>query len=183
MLGALRCQAGVGGVVRMWVADGGLGGPSGGAAGGAVLRGGFMVADRLSRGAASPLAVRPGVGVKGPGGLLSGLQHPLCHRQVWGADVGSREGPLVPGRLGGAVPSHVAGLGPLVAGLVPASCLVLVSVSVGGRRGSGPRSVPVGPAGLLAPGLLLGPTLHPVVPVRRTGPVLTLARFTSALVV
>lgn len=188
VLGALRRQAGVGGVVRMWVADGGLGGPPGGAAGGAVLRGRFMVADRLSRGAASPLAVRPGVGVKGPGGLLGGLQHPLRHRQVRGADVGSRQGPLVPGRLGAAVPSHVTGLGSVVAGLVPASRLVLVpvsgfSVSVRGRRGSGPWSVPVGPAGLLAPGLLLGPALDPIVPLRRTGPMLTLAGFTSALVV
>lgn len=49
MLGGLRGQARVGSVMRVRVAYRGLGagGTSGRAAGGAVLRGGFMVSNRL----------------------------------------------------------------------------------------------------------------------------------------
>lgn len=45
--------------------------------------------------------------------------------------------------------------------------LPVLSVSMGwwrSRAGAGPA--PVGPAGLLAPGLLLGPTLHRLIPLR-----------------
>lgn len=57
----------------------------------------------LSCGAASSLTVRPRVGVEWPCVLLGGLHHSLCHRQVWGADVGPGERPLLPGRLRAAV--------------------------------------------------------------------------------
>lgn len=146
-----------------------------------------MVSNRLSCGAASALAVRPRVRVKRPRGLLGGLHHPLCYWQVRGADVGPGERPLVSGGLRAAVPRHVAGLWPVVTGLIPVALLLvpvpMLSVSVGGRRRAGARSVPVGPAGLLAPGLLLGPTLDALIPLRRTDCTLTLAGVTSTLVV
>lgn len=57
-----------------------------------------------------------------------------------------------------------------------------LSVSVRGRRRrDGAWSVLVGPAGLLAPGLLLGPTLDSLVPLRRTVLMLTLAGVPSTL--
>lgn len=67
-----------------------------------------MVSNRLSSGAASAFALCAWVGVKWPCGLLGSLYHPLSHWQVWGAYVGSRERPLVPGRLRAAIPCHVA---------------------------------------------------------------------------
>lgn len=146
-----------------------------------------MVSTRLSCGAASALAVRPRVGVKRPCGLLASLHHPLCYWQVWGPDVGPRERPLVSGRLRAAIPHHVAGLWPVVAGLIPVNHLVLVAVSVSvsmrGRRRAGAWPVPVGPAGLLAPGLLLRSTMASLIPLRRTDSTLTLAGVTSTLVV
>lgn len=63
--------------------------------------------------------------------------------------------------------------------LVPVS---MFSVSVRrGRRRTRPQSVPVDPAGLLAPGLLLRPSLNSV--MRGTDCVLTLAQVTCTLVV
>lgn len=58
----------------------------------------------------------------------------------------------------------------------------MLSVSMGRRRRAGARPVSVGPAGLLASGLLLRPSLASLVPLRadRT---LTLAGVTSTLVV
>lgn len=160
----------------MWVADRGLGAgrTSVGATGGAVLRG-------LPCWAASSLAVGPWVCVKWTGGLLSGFHHTLHYWQVWGADVGPGERPLVPGRLRAAVTCHEAGLWPLIAMLIPPNRLLLVpvsmfSVSVRRRRRARPQSVPVDPAGLLAPGLLLRPSLNSV--MRGTGCVLTLAGVT-----
>lgn len=49
MQAGLRCQAWLGSVMRVRMAYRGLGagGPSGGAARGAILRGGFMVSNRL----------------------------------------------------------------------------------------------------------------------------------------
>lgn len=68
----------------------------------------------LSCGAASTIAVGSWVGVKRPCALLGSLYHPLCYRQVWGADVGSGERPLVPGRLRAAIPYHIAWLWPVI---------------------------------------------------------------------
>lgn len=75
----------------------------------------------------------------------------------------------------------------MVTGLIPVNSLLLVpvtmlSVSMWGRRRAGARPVSVGPAGLLASGLLLRPSLASLVPLRadRT---LTLAGVTSTLVV
>lgn len=147
-----------------------------------------MVSTRLSGGAASALAVCPRVGVERPCVLLGGLHHPLCYWQVRGADVGPGERPLVSGGLRAAIPHHVAGLWPVVAGLIPVHRLFLVSVPmlsvpVRGRRRAGAWPVPVGPAGLLAPGLLLRSSLASLIPLRGTDSTLTLAGVTSTLVV
>lgn len=68
----------------------------------------------LSRWTASTVAVSSWIGVKGSRVLLGCLHHPFCHREIWGADVGSRQGPLIPGRLRAALPDHVTGLWPVV---------------------------------------------------------------------
>lgn len=70
--------------------------------------------------------------------------------------------------------------------LGPSSYLVPVprlSVSVRGRGRARAWSFPVSPAGLLAPGLLLGPTLASFLPLWRADCTLTLAGVTSNLVV
>lgn len=77
----------------------------------------------LSCRAASAVAVRPRVGVEGSRGLRGRLHHPLGDRQVRGAHVGPRERPLVSGRLGAAVPHHVAGFWPVFTRLVSVICL------------------------------------------------------------
>lgn len=187
MLGGVRGQAWVGSVMRVRVTYRGLraGGTSAGATRGAILRGRFMVSNRLFGGAASALAVCPGVGVKWPCGLLGALYNALRYLQVWRAYVGPRERPLVPGRLGAAIPCHEARLWPVISGLIPADHLLMVpwlSVSVGGRWRARAWSVPVELARFLATGLLLGPTLDSLIPLRRTGCTLTLAGVTSALV-
>lgn len=64
--------------------------------------------------------------------------------------------------------------------LVPVSML---SVSVRRRRRARTWSVPVGPAGLLAPGLLLGSTMGPIISLRRTDCMVNMAWVTCALVV
>lgn len=142
-----------------------------------------MMSNRLSCGAASALAVRPWVGVKWPCGLLGSFHDPLCYWQVWSTDVGPRERPLVPGRLRAAIPHHVAGLWPVVTGLIHLVPVSRLSVPVRRRRRAGAWSVPVGPAGLLAPGLLLGPTLDSLIPLRRAKRTLTLTGVTSTVVV
>lgn len=72
----------------------------------------------LPSGAASTVAVCPGVGVEGPCGLRGRLHHTLSDWQVRGAHVGPRQWPLVSGRLRAAVPRHVAGFRPVFPGLV-----------------------------------------------------------------
>lgn len=57
-----------------------------------------------------------------------------------------------------------------------------LSVSVRGRRRARAWPVPVGPAGLLAPGLLLGPTLDSLIPLR-TGRTRTLAGVAATVVI
>lgn len=156
----------------------GAGGTFVGATGGAVLWGGVMVTNRLPCGAASPLAVRPRVGVERPSVLLRRLHNPLRHWQVWRADIGAGQGPLVPGRLGAAVPCHITGLRPVVTVLVPVS---MFSVPVRRRGRARPWSISVGSTGLLSPGLLLGAGLSSIIPLRRARCVL--ARVTSTLVV
>ena len=90
----------------------------------------------LAGGATAPLAVGAGEGVEGPGAGLQGLQGPLADGQDGqdgGPDAGPGEGPLVPGGLGAAVPPpRVAGLGPAVAGRLPADHRVLTRGGTGG---------------------------------------------------
>lgn len=59
----------------------------------------------------------------------------------------------------------------------------MLSVSVRWGRGTGVRSIPVGPAGLLAPGLLLRPILTSLLPLRRAECTWTLAGVTSTCMV
>lgn len=79
----------------------------------------------LSRRTASSVAVRSRVRVERPRVLLGRLHHAFGHWQVGRSDVGSRQRPLVPRRRGAAVTRRIAGLGPVVAGLVPADHLLL----------------------------------------------------------
>lgn len=68
----------------------------------------------LSCGTASTVTVSSWICVKGSRVLLGRLNHPFCYREIWGADVGSRQGPLIPGRLRAALSDHVTGLWPVV---------------------------------------------------------------------
>lgn len=68
----------------------------------------------LSCRTASTVAVSSWIGVKRSRVLLGCLHHPFCYREIWGADVGSRQGPLIPGRLRAALSDHVTGLWPVV---------------------------------------------------------------------
>lgn len=75
----------------------------------------------------------------------------------------------------------------MVTWLVPVTQLLLVPVSrlsVSVRRWwASARSIPVGPTGLLAPRLLLGPTLDSLVSLSRTDCTLTMVVVNSTLVV
>lgn len=58
-----------------------------------------------------------------------------------------------------------------------------VSVRGRGRSRAGAWPVPVGPTGLLAPGLLLRPTLDPFIPLRNTECTVTQVGVSSTMVV
>lgn len=68
----------------------------------------------LSCWTASTIAVSSWISVKGSRVLLGCLHHPLCYWEIRGADVGSRQRPLIPRRLRAAISHHVTGLWPVV---------------------------------------------------------------------
>lgn len=116
----------------------------------------------LTAGASSRVTFGTWVCVERSASLLCGLYYSLCNRQVRGADIWPRQWSLLTGWLWAAVPSSVAGFGPLIVGPLSPYYLIMiitwlsVSLSVLGRCGW--ASYPVGlfvSAGLLTARLLV----------------------------